>query len=462
MKPLSTLRARFALGTGGLLLIALSAFGAYVYASMARRLAHAVDASLELVAAQVVSGLEFVEDHPVFPEPFSDEPENVDLRQRGFTAWVFSSGGELLAAFGRYQSLALPHGALPPQPEFATLEDAEPSGSIRLYSVPVSSGMSRVGVVRVARSLEEVSGTLEQLRTTLVVAVPVLAAMAGLGGYHLAARALAPIDRIARTAQRISGENLSARIGLPHSDDEVGRLAGTFDAMLGRIEQSFLRERQFSADASHELRTPLSAIQAILSTVRERRRTPSEYEQAMADLSVEAGRLERTANGLLRLASLDSSGPLSAEPVDLSTLLHDVTSSFAPSAADRGLTLACSAPPGLTVCGRSDDLIRLFSNLVDNALKFTHVGGVDIRASASAHGEIVVTIADTGIGIPGEQIPRVFDRFYRADRSRASPGAGLGLAIALGIARAHGGTIEVRSVDKKGSEFRVSLPGLSE
>jgi signal transduction histidine kinase len=90
------------------------------------------------------------------------------------------------------------------------------------------------------------------------------------------------------------------------------------------------------------------------------------------------------------------------------------------------------------------------------------VGGVDIRASASAHGEIVVTIADTGIGIPGEQIPRVFDRFYRADRSRASPGAGLGLAIALGIARAHGGTIEVRSVDKKGSEFRVRLPGVSE
>jgi heavy metal sensor kinase len=458
MTRLRTLRFRFALGTAGLLLIVLSAFAIYVYQSMARRLLVSVDQSLELVAAQVVSGLEFHDSQPVFAEPFSDEPENVDLRQRGFTAGVYAPGGNLLAGFGRDQALALPPGDPPPAPAFATRISGESDDAVRLHVVAITDKSGLVAMVQVAKSLEEVASTLEDLRTTLVVAIPVLVAMAGLGGYLLAGRALAPIDRITRTAQRISAEDLSERIGLPPTKDEVGRLAGTFDAMLSRIEESFRHERRFSADASHELRTPLSAIQAILSTTREKRRSVEEYEQALADLGEEANRLQSVAGDLLQLARLDSPASPAHESVDLSTLLHDVVDSLRPQAEAKSLSLTSDVPAHVIVWAGSDDLIRMFANLIDNAIKFTQAGAIQVSAVRRSPREVVVTIADTGVGIAEEHLPRVFDRFYRADPARAWPGTGLGLAIALEIARAHGGSLRASSEIGRGSSFEVVLP----
>jgi len=457
MKRLRTLRVRFALGTALLILIVLSVFGVYIYESMSRRLASAIDDSLELVAAQVISGIEFGDNRPFFSETLSEEPENIDLRQRGYSAWVFTPKGELLASFGRYQSIGLSPGGLAAAPEFATLVDAESDDVVRLRIAPVSGGSGPTAFVQVAKSLEELSETLGDLRTTLMVAVPVLVAVAGLGGYLLAARGLAPIDRITQTAQRISAEDLSARIDLPPIDDEVGRLARTFDAMLARIEGSFRRERQFSADASHELRTPLSAIQAILGAVRQRQRTVPEYQQALADLSEEADRLQTVAADLLQLARPERLGSIPREPVDLSTLLNDLTDSFRSQAEAKDITLTNDVPGGLTVLGSSDDLIRLFANLIDNAVKYAEGGAVDLSADSLAS-RVTVTIADTGGGISEEHLPRIFDRFYRADSSRASPGAGLGLAIALEIAHAHGASLEASSEVGVGSRFRVVFP----
>ena len=458
MTRLKTVRVRFALGTAGLLLVVLSAFGLYIYESMARRLVTSIDGSLELVAAQVIAGLEFDDKGPVFPEPFGDEPENVDLRQRGFTVWVLAPEGEVLSAFGRDQGISLSLESGPPAPDLATMVDASGGDPVRLYSLPVTEDTRRVAIVRVAKSLEEVSDTLGDLRTTLLVAVPVMVALAGLGGYLLAARALAPIDRITRTARRISAEDLSARIGLPPTDDEVGRLAGTFDAMLSRIEDSFRRQRRFSADASHELRTPLSAIQVILGAVREKRRSAGEYEQALFDLGQEADRLEGVADDLLRLARLDGTASIPMEQVDLSALLLDIADSFRTSAEAKGLALAQDVATGLTVSGNSDDLIRLFANLLDNAVKFTEAGGILVSAAVLSPSEIAVTIGDTGIGIPPAHLPRVFDRFYRGDPARASPGTGLGLAIAMEIARAHGADLLASSEVGRGSRFQVVFP----
>jgi signal transduction histidine kinase len=457
MRRLRNLRIQFALGTAGLLLVVLSGFGVYIYESMARRLAAAVDESLELVAAQVVSGLEFTNNRPAFPEIFSEEPENVDLRQRGYTAWVFTPDGELLAAFGRFQDLGLPPGNPPSMPQFLTMDDAGSSGQVRLHVVTVPGKPGPSAIVRVAKSLEGLPDTLDDLRTTLWVAVPVLVAAAGLGGYLLAARALARIDRITRTAQRISAQDLSARIDLPPTDDEVGRLAMTFDAMLGRLEGSFQRERQFSADASHELLTPLSAIQVILGAIRGKRRTALEYEQALDDLSEEAGRLQTVAADLLHLARLETPSPGPREPVDLSILLNDVADSFRARAEAGRLTLVCEVPMGLSVWGKRDDLIRLFMNLMDNAFKYTERGSISILGEATA-ADTRVTVADTGIGIPADQISRIFDRLYRVDASRSTSGTGLGLAIARAIVTAHGGTVEVHSVAGNGSTFIVKLP----
>jgi heavy metal sensor kinase len=303
-----------------------------------------------------------------------------------------------------------------------------------------------------------VQDTLNRLLAALLIGVPLLAVVAGLGGYWLAARALAPIDRITVTARRISAKDLSARLNLPATDDEVGRLAATFDGMLARLDASFRRERQFTADASHELRTPLAAMQAIVSTVSQKRRSPATYEQALADLAEEIERLRSLTEALLLLARRDAHPAEPRERIDLSTLLCDVAESLRPLAEAKDLTLTCAIPAGLTVGGDTDGLIRLFANLLDNAIKYTDQGQITLRAEPPANGLVQVTVADTGRGIPAEHLPRVFDRFYRVDKARTERGVGLGLAIARDIARAHDGTIAVSSTVDEGTTFTVQLP----
>ena len=458
MRRLRTLRGRFAVWTAVLLLAGLSVFGLYIYQSMARRLASEVDESLTLVGAQVVAGLDIVGNRLVSSESFDDEPENVDLRQRGYTVWVTRPEGQLIHAFGPYQDLALPTSETASAEAFTTLTEPETSDRIRVHVVPAQGEGRPVAVVLVARSLEESTDTLERLLTTLVIGVPGLVVAAAAGGYLLAARALAPIDRITQTARRISAEDLSARLDLPAVEDEVGRLAVTFDEMLARLEDSFRRERQFTTDASHELRTPLSAMQAILGMVRERRRRPAEYDQALADLAEEADRLQSLTEDLLRLARGDPRAPGSLEAVDLSTLLADLCDSMRPLARAKGLRLTRVVTEGLTVLGDRDALIRLFGNLLQNAVKYTEIGAVEVSGGAAADGTVSIHVADSGGGIASEHLPRIFDRFYRIDPSRASPGAGLGLAIAQEIARSHGGRIEASSQPGQGSRFTVSLP----
>jgi len=455
MKRLRTVRGRFALWTAGLLLVGLSVFGFYVYQSMARRLASAADESLTLVGAQVVAGLDIVNGRLISSESFAEEPENVDLQLRGYTVWVTRPEGQVIYAFGPYQDLDLLTGGVA---AFSTQSDPESGDAVRMFVVPVLGEARQVAAVQVARSLEDSRETLERLATTLLIGVPGLVAAAALGGYLLAARALSPIDRITQTARRISAEDLSARLNLPGVDDEVGRLAVTFDEMLARLERSFRRERQFTTDASHELRTPLSAMQAILGTVRARRRTPAEYDRALADLAEESDRLQSLTDDLLRLARGDARDPGSQETVELSTLLADLSDSMRPLVQAKDLSLTCRVPEGLTVLGDRDDLIRLFGNLLQNAVKYTESGAIEVSAEAAAHGTVSIHVADSGGGIDSEHLSRIFDRFYRVDPSRASPGAGLGLAIAQEIARSHGGRIEVSSQPGRGSRFTVSLP----
>ena len=458
MKRLKTLRAHFALWTAGLLFVILSAFGVLIFESMARGLSVALDDSLTLVASQFIAGLEIENGSLVSSENIALEPENIDLRARGFTVRVLTLQGTILYEFGSYQNLlSSPEGA-PSTPFFTTLHDPLSEYAIRVYTVPVEGNDQPVAIVQIAQSLASVQDILQRLLITLLVSIPTLVAIAGLSGYFLAIRALTPIDRITRTARRISAEDLSARLNLPPIDDEVGRLAETFDAMLGRLDDSFRRERQFTSDASHELRTPLSAMQAILSMIRQKRRTPEEYELALADLAEETDRLRTLTENLLQLARGETHTLTAHDPVDLSTLLRDVTSSLQSLAEAKALTMVCDIPDGLSLIGDGDDLIRLFVNLLDNAIKYTERGGVTISADQNKDSSITVTIADTGIGIPADSLPYIFNRFYRVDRARATSGAGLGLALASEIARAHGGKIEVASEVGKGTRLTVILP----
>ncbi len=461
MQRFSTLRARFALWIAGLLLAALLAFGALVYVSLSSSLRAGVDDSLQLSAAQAIAAVNIEDGAITITDSIPETSALVGLRERGFTIRVLSPTGQLLQAVGPYRDLAVAttsmQTALQRQPSFASVTAPSNNNTVRVYTTPLVENTTIIGVVQVARTLEDVQDTLQRLLGALLISIPLLVCGAAAGGYVLAARALRPIDTITRTARRISAEDLHARLNLPPTDDEVGRLAATFDTMLNRLDASFQRERQFTADASHELRTPLAAMQAILGVIRAQRRTPEDYEQALDDLAEEANRLRGMADDLLLLARGETPPPVLWEMVDLTLLLHDVTASLAPLAEAKGFCISSDVTLGLMVCGDSDGLIRLLVNLMDNAIKYTERGGITVRTLIE-HGSTAVIIADTGIGIAADQLPRVFDRFYRVETARTTHGAGLGLAIAQDIAHAHGGTITVQSVIGTGTNVTVRLP----
>jgi len=466
MARFSSLRVRFALWTAGLLLAALLAFSAYVYLSTGQGLRAALDDSLQLSAAQAIAGIGGenvnVEDGQLsLADNIVEGEAAARLRARGLTLRVLTVAGQVQQAVGVYSTLPVDAASLSAAragaPGYATIADAASGESVRVYSLPLLENGTPVGIVQTAQSLEGVQSALERLLTTLLIGVPLLVVVAGAGGYLLAARALRPIDTITRTAQRISAEDLHARLNLPPSADEVGRLAATFDGMLGRLDGAFQRERQFTADASHELRTPLAAMEAILTVTHARPRSGPEYDQALDDLTAQTRRLRGLIENLLHMARGETSQLTVHEPVDLGMLVSDVVETLRPLADERAITLTATIAANLQIVGDRDGLIRLFLNLIDNALKYTERGAVAVQAQAGP-GQVVVTIRDTGIGVAPEHILHLFERFYRVDTARNSGGAGLGLAIAREIAAAHRGSIEVTSTAGVGSTFTVRLP----
>lgn len=452
MERLKTLRVRFALWISGLLLAILVIFGFYVYGSMMRGLSDTIDNSLTINASQAAAGLNIDNGKLILSDSLTEGPENADLRGHGFTIRILSPQGQPFQEFGPYRGLPVSLNQ-----SFTTYKDPASNTTIRIYNQPVYDNNQFIAIVQVAESLDEIQDTLQRLLITLLVSIPILVTIAGISGYFLAAHALAPIDQITLTARRISAEDLSARLNISATDDEVGRLTQTLNDMLARLDSSFQHERQFTNDASHELRTPLTAMQAILGMIREKRRTPEEYELALDDLTEEADRLRTLVEDLMRLARGEKRSDNPHEIINLSTLISDVADSLRPLAEIKNLTLACDLPENLTVLGDSDELIRLFVNLLDNAIKYTEQGRITAMAQKNKK-EIVICIEDTGIGISSDHLPRIFDRFYRVEESRITRGAGLGLAIAMEIVRAHNGAIKVDSTMGHGTTFAISLP----
>jgi heavy metal sensor kinase len=333
--------------------------------------------------------------------------------------------------------------------------------TLRVATFPILHKGRIAGVLQVGVSLADIEHTLRTILTVLLVMIPATVLLASGGGLFLANRALAPIDAITRTAQRISAENLSGRIGLVGPDDEVGRLARTFDTMLARLEVAFTRQRQFAADASHELRTPITAIIGQIDVALGWPESAESYRATLVTVREQAQRLARLASDLLFLARADVQPAARAvEPIDLSSLLPAVVTQVEPLAAARKQTIGLPALPAGMVDGNEDQLIRLLLNLLDNAIRYTPPGGRITLGYTRENRNIVISISDTGPGIAPEHLPHVFDRFYRVDRgrSRAQGGSGLGLAIAQSIAELHGGQITVESVVGQGSTFTVSLP----
>lgn len=347
-------------------------------------------------------------------------------------------------------------------------------GLMRVQTFPITKDGNVTGALQVGLSFEDVGDTMRALLKAMLVLAPGMLLLASGGGFFLANRALKPIDRITRAAQQISAENFNRRLDLRGPDDEVGRLARTFDAMIVRLQAAFEQQRRFVADASHELRSPLTAIIGQIDVAAERPREAESYRTTLLSVREQAQRLARLTNDLLFLARSETQ-PHTApgEPIDLSQLLPAIIAQAEPLAQARAQTVIFEPRQPLVIHGNEDDLIRLFLNLLDNAIRYTPQGGtISIEAEpsderalalASPHGptrSIRVKVRDSGPGIALEHLPHLFERFFRVDRgrSRAQGGTGLGLAIAQTIAQAHGGQLMVESTPGQGSTFTAILP----
>ena len=458
MKWIKTIRIRFALWATVLILAILAAFGGFVYFNLSLNLHNAVDESLFLSASQTAAMLNVNNGQLIPPEVITpDETGAQAFTERGLTLVVRAKDGTILQAAGPMQSIPVVINPANTQADLRTIPATGNEDPTRVYILPVLDNGTIVGWVQAMQSLGNVQDSLTSLLTALLLGGGLLSLLAGFAGYFLAARALAPIDGITNAARRISTNDMSARLNLPDTGDEVSRLANTFDDMLARLENGFQRERQFAADASHELRTPLAAMQAILSVVREGKRPVNEYRQALDDLAEETDRMRALVEDLLKLARGENGLNLKLEQVDLSILISDVADSLLPLASAKQVDLAYNLEPGLVISGDTDQLIRLFVNLIDNAIKYTDKGAITLTAEQTEQ-SIDVSVIDTGVGILPEHLTHVFERFYRVEASRSSSGAGLGLAIALQIARAHGGDILIASTPGEGSTFCVQFP----
>lgn len=459
-RRVNTLSGRFALWTSGLLITAFIGFAVFIYVLMGSELARSVDDALQLIAAQVTATI--VEDNQIsLSDGLPDASSIAKLSDRGFTIRILRLDGTPLGQRGIYSDLSTSaarlEGARQQDAGFETLIEPSQQELVRFYTTPILANERVIGIIQVAQSLDTINDTLEQLITAFLIGIPLLVVLTALGAYLLASRALMPIKAITRTAQDISAHDLSRRLDLGSTYDEVGQLAQTFDQMLDRLEHSFERERQFTADASHELRTPLTAMQTMIAVTRASKRTPDDYEQVLDDFAGETKRLRNLVEDLLVIARGDSRADVIAKPVDISLLLVDLGFVFQPLFEAKQLHFEHQIEPDLRAAGDADDIIRLFMNLLDNAIKYTETGSIHIQGALRGD-RIEVSITDTGKGIEIQDLPYVFDRFYRVESSRSSPGSGLGLSIAQSIVHSHQGSIVISSNIGIGTAVTVSLP----
>ena len=337
---------------------------------------------------------------------------------------------------------------------------AATAGQYHYITIPLVSTETGERIIgQIAAPISHVQDQVDALMRILIYAAGVLLVISAAGGWLLAGRALRPIDEITRRARQITVHDLSQRINL-EQEDELGRMAATFDELIGRLQDAFDRQKRFTSDASHELRTPLTVMQADLSLALARPRSAADYRETLVSMDEEVSRLAGIVNDLLMLTRIDvDPAGMQYQPVPLHELLSGLVNRVRVIAGERAITVAADTLDPVTVLGDSTRLRQLFTNLLDNAVTYTPDGGrVAISVERTRDGARVL-VSDTGIGIAPEHVPHVFDRFYRttAAREQNPHGTGLGLAISRSVVRAHRGDISVQSTPGEGTTFTVTL-----
>ncbi len=468
-------------------------FGIIFYTALGASLAANVDGALQIRSQQIASGISFdngkiaIQDVTgELPGLFSSgsagpESGSQDTNQTGGASGTGQSGpqsdvstgtlvrvlntkGQVTYVSPAFRSLSLPLASVgQPLHSISWQGTVTVSGGqmVRVYSVALTDNGTVFGVLQVGQSLAQLNSTLQSITVALLVIAPFVLLLSALGSYWLAKRAFRPILHLTRTAREIKAGDLHRRVRVPQARDEVYDLATTLNEMIGRLDMAFSQQRRFVADASHELRTPVAVIRSITDVTMEQSLTTEEYAAVLHDINAEAERLGLLINELLALARADEGQTvLDREPVRLDLLTADVATIMEPLATERGIVLQEGKLEPVTVEGDTARLIQVLMALVDNALTYTNASGTVTLSVEQSDSHARFSVCDTGIGIAPQDVPHVFERFYRADpaRSRAAGGSGLGLAIVDWVIHAHGGTISVDSQPGHGSTFTIELP----
>jgi two-component system, OmpR family, sensor kinase len=463
------LRWRLALGYAVMMTAILAAVGIYLLSTLESNLLQEADEALGLrsfhVERSITSEGGDLGTQTQVAAAITELAPSEEYSAPGIYIQVLDWQGGVLASSPNLPTGQLPGAFALAQRAFSGQEAIAtvPTGldRVRILAHPIQVDGRVAGVLLVGESLHTVDVALRRVQQLLGAAAAVAAAGALLGGWWLTSRALMPITEVTRVARRIaSTRHFEERIGVPPTRDELGELTETFNDMLDQLAQTFDRQREFLANASHELRGPLTVLRGNLDLLGLELSQQDRLDSAR-EASEEVDRMSHLVSDLLFLSEVDAQETVEHQPVALHALLLDIQHRL--KGVDAGAhDLVVDQNEPTFVSGDRDRLEQMLSNLVDNALRYTPTGG-RVSLSLRNNGQVAeLTVSDTGIGIPEEHIPHIFERFYRVDRARSrnQKSTGLGLAIVKQIANAHGGQVRVRSHPEEGTTFTVALPVL--
>jgi heavy metal sensor kinase len=457
-----SIRFRLAVWYSAVLALALVAFGGVSWIAVRHVLFHTAD---ETLRDRVEGVRKFMNEQigALSVEEIRDEfKEHSVLGPGGDLFQVCDADGVWL-----YRSVPLESGDVPIRlprdvPAAGVSEDRTVAGAELRFLARRVEVLGKPYTIQVAVQMHELKEGLSGYAWALIVLIPAVLLIATAGGWWMSRRALQPVNQIIDAARSIGEQSLARRLPVPETQDELQRLSETLNQMLGRIESAFRRITEFTADASHELRTPVALIRTTAELALRKQRTTEEYREALEDVHAESVRTTDLIENLLTLARADAGkAALDRRELDLVQVVREASVQGEKLAGARNLRFRTEVPDSpVPAIGDPSALRRLLLIVIDNAVKYTPEGEITVRL-LSANGNPQVQVSDTGIGIPQGDLARVFERFYRADKSRNrdSGGAGLGLSIAKWIAEVHQGAIEARSEQDRGSTFILTLPG---
>lgn len=466
-RPAIGIGARLTLWGAGLTCALLAIMGGALYAGMFYSMRSQIDVFLE---GEIHEFLLTVEQHPG-----DDASLEAGFRNELGVRARHDLGFRLIDSDGRVFVSSAANDVLrglwrPPASWFETAPRLlcetlrPPAGryAYRVCSLRTRTADGRACTAQSSYLLDQMTEALARFRRIGVAVLLVTPLIALAVGGFLARRALRPVRSLIRATQGLGAADLRTRVPLAGTGDEMDQLAATLNGMLNRIEQKVREVQRFTADASHELRTPLTALRGGAELALLRRRSPEDLRQTIEESIQQYDRLQHIADDLLLLTRLDArEAVVRKETVSLDGIAEDATELYGPIAEEKGLSLVVEKSGGVVVHADGGRLRQVIGNLLDNAIKYTPSPGRVSVSVAQVDGAARIVVTDTGVGISPEDLPRVFDRFYRADPSRSAgttPGAGLGLSICQSIVAAHGGMIGIESEAGRGTTVTIRMP----